>query len=806
MGTRYLEDGEKIIRKNAKINGARASIENELEKITIQKPNRKLLGFLPIAYLVHIHEYGVKRFDPDKYRKKLAAAQDKYERKIADAESEKRKTRLRNRLRHKTDKYEEKIREGNWFMGIGEELAVYDSLSHEETIFKFQQFLTSKGYLRGVVTSSVETIRKNQVRIDFLINTGPRYTIDSLRYTLTDFELDSLIQDNIDQSLFKIGMAYDQPTVEDERERLYELFTDNGYFAFSKQYLAFEVDTSTLGNHQVILNTIVRNPSQGDHKQYKVDSIIFLSESNLPQTSRTAPIQFNNISYQFGEQKYNPKLLDWRIFLEKDSLFNRSQTIETQRQLSFLDAYRFVNINFDSTASESLTATIFTSPMNRFQTAYELGFVQAAQQIPGPFINVGIKNRNTFGSLEVVQVNGNFSILGLDRVSEESPLAYTFFQYGGDISINFPQFLFPTGSKFKKRIGSYNPNTRLQVRYNFEDRTSEYRRTNLETSLSYFWQVEDNLRYRLTPLSINFIDVTDITDTFSDFLVNQEQQGNGALAAAFQSSLITSTAAELLINSNSYGLTNRNSNFFRIFLEFGGTLNYFVDDLVRNDSTLFSWAKVNFDFRSILSVDSKRNLAYRINLGVAYPNYDRNLSLPYDKRFYAGGSNSIRAWQFRRLGPGAYGIERSTYASNPILQETQYALEQGGDMILETSIEYRRKLFGFVDYAAFIDAGNIWITNSNQRLRDAEGDDGRFKFNSFLNEIAVGAGLGIRLDFSFLIFRLDGAVQVVDPAQVLGERYILDDINILAPFNGTSEERAFFRNKTNLNLGIGFPF
>ena len=314
---------------------------------------------------------------------------------------------------------------------------------------------------------------------------------------------------------------------------------------------------------------------------------------------------------------------------------------------------------------------------------------------------------------------------------------------------------------------------------------------------------------------MGYTDVRRITPDFRKFLNEQDSLGNGALSAAFRSAIITSSSFEAILNFNSYGSGAINSSYLRLFGESGGTLAHLTgNQLFQPDSTfsLFKWVKFSADYRRVYRVNTKTSLAFRFNTGLAIP-YGNIPSLPYEKRFYAGGSNSLRAWPIRRLGPGAFGValDESSEVSPKIIN---YRLEQGGDLIIETSFEYRKKLFWVIDYALFDDAGNIWIVNSLQNIVDAEGDDGKFRINSFFREFAVGVGTGLRLDFSFLIIRVDGGLQIVDPAQPLGQRFILNDFNLVAPFTKLTDfnrneiivDRAILRNKSNINIGIGFPF
>ncbi len=809
MGTRYLEANERLIVRKAKVQGVKGSLKEEVESLIIQQPNKKFLGFLPIVYLAHAYQMGLKKFSPDKCQVRIDSVNSKFDKKISSVKSTKRRNRLIAKQRQKTDKLELKKTEGNWLMRNGEVLAIYNEPIQDQTVNQIETYLNTRGFLQGKARFNTNFIGQRKLSLNYVVKTGPRYTIDSICYQVNDPLISELLETNRNFAEIRTTLSYDQPSMERERERIYQLLTDNGYYTFSKQYVSFQVDTASLGDHKAILNVLVRDPQIGKHKQYQVDSIIFSTVSGGPAQYQANDYQ--GITYSFGESRYSPKVLTSRIFIARDSLFSRSQTLETQRQLSYLDAFRFVNINYDSAGTEGLVANIFTKPMNKYQTTNEIGFISASQQQPGPFINLGLKIRNVFGGLDIFQLNGNFSLLGLPSVDSASTSSdYSLRQFEGQGTLTFPQFLFPASDSFKKRIGAFNPQTQISVGYIYEDRLGDYERSKIETSLAYIWRVKNSIRYSFKPFTGSYIDVTRIDSDFQDFLDDQTELGNGALQAAFNSSWISSTSFEVAYNVNEYGSYQKNSSFFRVLTESGGTfLNLLGEDVFGTDTTfsVFKWWKLHLDYRNLKIIDSKSSLAFRFNFGVASPYGDRqSLTLPYNKRFYVGGSNSLRAWPVRRLGPGAYGDIKTTIADKHGLSEISYQLEQGGDMVIETSLEYRKNLIGFVDYALFLDAGNIWIINSDQKILDQQGDDGIFQFENFLSEFAVGAGLGLRLDFSFLIFRLDWAAQVVDPAQAPGERFVLDNINFLSRFGNNESDKSFLSNKTNLNLGIGFPF
>jgi outer membrane protein assembly factor BamA len=255
-------------------------------------------------------------------------------------------------------------------------------------------------------------------------------------------------------------------------------------------------------------------------------------------------------------------------------------------------------------------------------------------------------------------------------------------------------------------------------------------------------------------------------------------------------------------NHNNYGNLQENSVYLRWSVESGGTLQglYTLPVAENRNLQTFRYVRLQADLRRIQIIDKSTALAMRFNGGVGY-SYGANRALPYEKYFFAGGSNSVRAWRPRRLGPGSYRPEPSNNPARDGLY--RYQFEIPGEILLEGSVELRRKLFGFIEGALFVDAGNVWLF-SERTKQDSDGNiiengNSKFRLDSFYKELGVGTGFGLRFNFTFLILRFDVGIKVYDPARPEGDRFVLDKMKFTRPF-GVNREPVIF------NLGVGFPF
>ncbi len=792
IGTKNIPPGKHLLSTQS-IKGVKKVDKERLTDLYQQQPNRKVLQIFPISLYTWMYQVGQKKYDPQKIEAQKVRITEKFDRKIAEhAGDDAKVVRLQNRKQAKLARKDDVLENGNKFMQWGEPLAVFDSTLAQETQDRMTQFIRNKGFFLGTVQYEAH-YKGKRAKVTYRVTEREPYLLDSLILITGDTAITNLILNTGHLSPLRTGDNYDAEKLEEEMIRIENLLKDNGYYEFSRQFVEFAVDTAILGDKKVAIKTLVNTPQKrGYHKVFRVDSVIFTTDANTPNIlPRRSTRYYNRITYRFFQEKYSKKILDRRLFIYPGDLYSKSKTFSTQRQLANLDMFKFVNINYDTTGG-GFIANLFTSPLDRYQLTQEIGInVTANQRVPGPFYNFNIKNRNTFGGLEILELGGQFGINGVTSYSDDGEIANSL-QIGGNLSLTLPDFIFPLGSALKSRLGELNPRTRFSVGYDFIDR-DDFTRDNLNGSLRYSWQRDQSRLYNFTLADVNLINTRNESLEFQEVLRESELRGT-SFHRAFERSFVSSMYFTSLFDYNQYGTYEKNSSYLRLLAESGGTtLNIVGTSFLERDSLEhYKYLKFNLDFRKLIPLNARGAFAWRINAGIGIP-YGENQILPYEKNFFAGGSSSIRAWGPRRLGPGSFSPVNDT-------GELDYNFEQPGEIIMEASVEYRQNLVGFVDWAFFIDAGNIWT------LRDDVGDDGavrrpggKFDSDRFYKEIGVGTGLGFRMDFTFLIMRVDLGVKVYEPARPEGERWVLDDFQF-GGLDGTTE------NAITLNIGIGYPF
>lgn len=777
--TKGLKEGEYLVNQ-AKIKGAKKSDRGALYNMIRQTPNTRI-PLINTSIGVSIYNFGEWTFDSTQQQVKRAEFEQERRELIQIAEqgqlSKKQRKRL-DKVNNNLETLAKRLEYGNFFMRTGNPRVVMDSAKTIESVQQMQFLLANNGFFDAKTSYTVTTKRK-KANIQYLIVEGEPYLIDTFLTKSDDPNIYKLLEQAQRGSEAKIGKIYEQNALTRERQRVEDLLKDNGYYTFSKSYIEYNVFKDSV-KHMVEIEQIIRKPIYADfHRVYTLDSVSFsIDPPSSDFIDRSIISNFRDIEFDIYDDRYSEKIIASRIFLDKGALYSRSNVIDTQRQLANLDLFRFVNIAFDTVGS-TLRPKIFTQPSQKYQITNQLG-ASITEQVPGPFFSHSLRNRNLFRGGEIFEFFFRAGLEGVVSATGEGGV-FRSRELNTSASITYPQFLLPFMGMSLEKFGRYNPRTRTLLGYSYLNRP-EYVREAITGGISYNWNTRNfKQQFTVNLLDANFIR-SNLDAVFRELLEDLQNQGNN-LINSFLPSYVSSISGQVIFNFNQYGAFQKNkASLWRLFFESGGTtLNFVSDDFFENRSlAYFQFLKFQSDYRRYIPITNKQTFAYRINLGLARPYGVSDGVLPYEKYFFAGGSTGIRAWQPRRLGPG----------SNVPTQD--YRFEQPGEILFEGMFELRTKLYGYFDAAYFIDLGNSWTFQEDKTREGAN-----FEFNRFYKEIAVGTGVGLRMDFDFLVLRLDLGVKAFDPGRPLGQRYVLNQF--FRSFPG-------FRGQTVFNIGIGYPF
>jgi hypothetical protein len=455
------------------------------------------------------------------------------------------------------------------------------------------------------------------------------------------------------------------------------------------------------------------------------------------------------------------------------------------------DQFKTVNLTFDTTATK-VYPRIELVKNNKYTFSSELGG-SVFRGIPGPFLTNSFKVRQVFSYLDYLDFTGRigfeaqtgFINTETTRKNLELNLSTT---------LNLPSLFIPKQFDTWKQTLTASQ-TQIGIGYDYIDRP-EYTRTNIKLFQRYNWKKSSNQYFQLSLVDLNLLNTnypsSPTADAFIAYLEELRLKGNN-LYRSFNPSFVSSINFQYNYRSFLPSNTLNTGNSLLINLESGGTsLNLlgnkklnFIEDLLKSNQEIqfYRYLRMNIDYRKYLLVGkhSKSQLAFKVNAGLAYAyGAENGFQLPYEKNFFIGGPSSIRAWKPRRLGPGGYNTLNNL-------------IEQPGSMILESSLEYRFPIVQFlgkINGALFIDAGNIWNIDHGQTSTV-----GNFNPETFLSQIAVGTGFGVRWDFDYFLLRLDLATKAINPANVANEKWVLSKTT------WSSGE-----NPIEFNIGIGYPF
>ncbi|MBO0935443.1 BamA/TamA family outer membrane protein [Fibrella sp. HMF5335] len=835
LSARRIPDNQYLLYAQT-VKGNRVVSTDDLTALIPQRPNKRVLQ-TPLTVGLWLYQAFSGNYRPDSARRELEVRTARFEQESqALANDQQALKKLNRRFDREAKRLQRYIEKGNWGMRtFGEPPVYFDEQNARANTAKMKRYLNNKGFFLAKSSFRVDTLVDRRVRVNYVVKEGIPFILSTITYEIADRHIDSLVTQTLAASPLKAGARYDEANINAEQVRIETLLRNQGYYGFSRQYVQFRAardttflptDTDTL-SQPVDLYVQVLNPPGKTHPVYTIGDVdvkIFRDPA-IPLDT----VVNNGIRYFMEPGMYSPRLLNTKISLRPGALYRQIDYADTQRQLFLLNQFKFASVNFIDTTGRKLRTLISATPLDKYDYSVEGGFTllyQAQGNLPGPFGNLSLRARNLFGGLETFEVALRLGIEAQTGFStqQSSPVFYSAQEFGVTTSLLFPQILFP--GKVRFRFNTLNPRTQFSLGYNASVRP-DYSRRNLRGTMTYLWQKSQTRQFTASILDVNYLQSNIISADFQKFVDNAVLQGS-TIDKSFRNAFFSSVSFGYTYNTNVIG-QNKRANFFRVTTESGGTtLNLLktTDILSLTQATgleFYKYLRTNIDYRHYLPLAPRTTLAFRANAGLLF-GYGPNETAPYEKRFFAGGPNSVRAWLPRRLGLGASYPQSTTDAAGylpvfrgPYGERFDYSFERPGDVLLEGSAELRGrlfKLFAEINGAAFIDVGNVWLLRNpvNQLTSttpaNATGGPANavFRSGNFLEQFAVGTGVGLRIDFSIVVLRLDAAIKVYDPArryrtlegQEVDERFILRQFSFNRLTTGP--------NPVVLNIGIGYPF
>ena len=693
---------------------------------------------------------------------------------------------------------------------VGEAPRLLDSSLVEISRNQIERFLMSKGYFNAEVKDSI-SIKKQKASVTFNVTQGNPFYIRNFVHQIADPAVDSLYKrHNRDFTRLRAGMRYDSDSLVFERESIYHLSRQYGYFDFLRQYVRFEVDSNLVGN-LVDLKLIVDNPeNKTGHSVFHMDSSfveIRTSDGSMEKTPRKDTLGQAMYFVDYN-RKFKAKPLGRYIFQKQGDLYNIDFENLTYDRLYELNTFKSIKVNYKKSDSTHLNANYELIPLKRMSNRIEGEYTFNSGRSGFNFGNT-YTNRNLFGGSEQLEVKAQYGVLFDSGLSGSlfNRIYNRDFQFGATLTI--PRLIVPFRIPVMGKNGM--PRTVFSTNWQVFDQLNTYSNRYFTNSISYIWNETRYKVHQFTPILLEYR----IGRLDADFKKQLDQEGYRLYIESNDRAYI-GLGSQYAYTFNTLRLNNlENFFYFRGTLDVSGNTLGLISSVVnfkKNESgekTLLGvpylqYSKVETDFRYYKHLGGERQLVFRFNPGVAIPYGNNQNLLIFEKNFYSGGMNGIRAWQARTLGPGGYN--RSVLPDS--LRLNLRNLDQLGEIKIEGNLEYRFKLlndfFGAkLKGATFVDAGNIWRIKN-----DGINPEGQFKWGSFLDQIALGAGVGFRFDLEYFVFRLDIAAKVRDPQFEGSNRWVISEIFNAKDFN----ERYNLTNypdKYNFiqyNFGIGMPF
>jgi len=669
------------------------------------------------------------------------------------------------------------------FHSVGEPPVIYDQILTKMSAQQLHLLFQNRGYINAVADTNI-IYKGKKVKVEYKIKSNKPYKVRNYSKVSIHPVFDSIVADSA-KSYIRKGINFDTDVLNQERERIASQMRNAGYYNFIKDFIVYTADSAFKSNQVDIKLDIKSNLKNNSSpinwlvfRQYYIGKVYFILNKTGVNDSlaEQKPDTVSFRDYYLIDSKNKFVELDALIhnsFIEPNNVYNDLAVERTYSALNTLPPVKYVNISFkESDVPDVLNSYIYIVPAKTINVSSEVEGTLTKGYLGGA-LQLGYMNKNQFKGAETLTLQG--------RIALEKQNIEWAKEISGQVRLMFPKFMFPIGSyDFKRNV---HANTEYTTNISYQNRPNEFTTTNLTGGMNYSWTA-NKFRHKFELFNLSYVYFPYISPLFKETYINAgiynkyNYADHFIMRMGYNGSVSGFNPARPLRN---YSVTNYN-------IETAGNLLYLANTILGTPKEADGFYKLfNVRFSQYIRTeynktyyqifDKNNRLVYHAGVGAGLPFGNANI-IPYERRFYSGGANSVRGWSESRLGPGIY---------KSILNVRSRDYNQVGDLKLDLNLEYRTKMFWYLEGALFLDAGNVWT------IRDytTEQPGGQFKFNSFYEQIALSYGAGMRFDFSFFIFRFDMGVRLFDPVESGANRWRL------SPY--WDKDFAF-------HVAIGYPF
>jgi outer membrane protein insertion porin family len=722
-GTKVKIEDKEVSKKEKK------AIISEAEELVVPKPNKSILGMRPSLFFYNL---------------------------AGDVKKDKG---FKHWLKYK----------------IGKEPVLFSKVDLDYNIDLIQNFAENNGYFKAKTVADSSRNGK-KASVEYHITLGNQYVIGSITLPTDTTILTQEIKKSMDKTLLEVGKPYRLENIKLERLRIDQRLKENGFFFFNENFILFQLD-STVTKKEVALILKVKNETpENARKQFRINEINVYPNFKINDTlkSNQEGLIYKDFNIYDSENLFKPSIYDHTLYFKKGDLYNRTNHNLSLNRLITLGTFKFVKNQFTPVEGMDgfLDANYYLTPLTKKSIQTEALVKTNSANFYGSELKVNWSNRNTFRAAELLTIS---AFGGIEAQYSGQNNGFNVYLYGAETSLIWPRFISP----FKMHSPSgFVPRTKVNISYENQIRKQLYTLYTYKSSFGYLWKENERKEHELKVTEVTYANSTKVSDLYLEQI-----QENPSLANVIEKQLIFGP-------TYSYTYTNtmikekKHTIYFKGGVDFSANLTGLLMGTSSSEepktilNVPFSeFVKAETEFRYYINLGGELKLATRAILGYGYA-YGNSTELPYIKQFFIGGTNSIRAFRARSIGPGSFDGNTSTDGFLP---------DQSGDLKMEFNTELRGKLYKFIKGAVFVDAGNIWLLNEDPLK------PGSAFSSNFIKEMAVGTGLGLRFDFSFLILRTDFAF----PLKYNTGRF-LEGVDV---FNS-----SWLNDNYVFNLAFGYPF